>query len=348
MKWEQYRKPTEESFPPHLDIAKSQFEKARSLRYGRNPGQPAAFYRELGVKGPCLGNMNIIQENPDKMLGFINLEDADAALRIMNKLHAVYPSEPAATVIKHVNPSGVAKAPTLIEAFERAWNCNELAAFGGVVGLSRIVDEDTARLLSSKDYFVEVVVAPAYSDRARELLAAKRDLRLISVGSLDVPVVDQSLEIKRVRGGLLLEEPYDTKVTQPNQLEVVSNRKPTEEELRAAIFNWIVCGYVRSNAIVIGDENRTIGIGTGQQSRIDSFRLAVWYANERSKIGSRGKVAASDAFFPNPDCVELAAREGITAIVYTLGSKRDKEIIDLANKKNIAMLVTNERCFGHF
>ena len=346
MRGEQYRKPVEEGFPEILNIGGVVFEKRSGLRYGWNPGQPAAFYREINAQGPCLGNMEVLQENSDKKLGYINLEDAGVGLRMITKLHSVYATEKVVSVIKHCNPSGVAKANTLMKAFSLAWNCNSLSAFGGVVCLSDTVDESMAKLLASKEYFIEVIVAPGYSDKARELLSVKKDLRLIKVGELN-KIDDVPIEYKRVPGGLLVQQRYETRIISRDKLEVVSLRAPTEFEFEASIFNWIVCGFVRSNSIVIGDKNQTIGIGSGQQSRIDSFRLAAWYANNRSKLGCKGKVAASDAFFPASDCIEMAAEEGITAIVYTLGSIKDKEVIGRANEKNIAMLVTNERCFTH-
>lgn len=347
MRGEMYRGQLEEHFPENLEIGGVRFEKARGLRYGWNPGQPAAFYREVGAEGPCLGNMRVIQENPEKKLGYINLEDANAALSLMQKLHSVYgEQQKIATVIKHVNPSGVAKDVFLVDAFVKAWNCNSKSAFGGVVGLSDVIDEDVAVLLGSKDYFVEAVVAPGYTDSAMELLARKKNLRVIEVDPLEV-IVDSPVEYKRVRGGLLVQERYDTKITSPDKFNIVSDRQPTHEERDAAVFNWIVCGFVRSNAIVIGGKDQTIGIGAGQQSRIDSFELAVKYANGRSRLGCKGRVAASDAFFPYHDCVELAAKEGITAIVYTLGSDNDRKSIDAANRNNIAMLDTGERCFTH-
>jgi len=344
MKKDDYRRPVEESFPEKLVIGDVEFVKERSLRYGWNPGSPAAFYREVGAQGPCLGNMRIVQENPDKTLGYINLEDA-ACLRLVQKLKSVYGKESVAAVMKHVNPSGVAKAATLTEAFTRAWNCNALSAFGGVVCLSEVVNAEAAELIVP--YFTEVVIAPGYSNDARELFAKKKDLRLIEVGALEQAVVDSPIEYKKVPGGLLVQERYESKVTSIEKLSCVTERKPSVSELNAALFNWLVCGYVRSNAIVIGDENQTIGIGTGQQSRIDSFRFAVWYANERSKMGCQAKTAASDAFFPEPDCIELAAKEGISCIVFTTGSKNDKQVIECANKYGITLLDSGERCFTH-
>ncbi|RJQ22095.1 hypothetical protein C4580_01320 [Candidatus Woesearchaeota archaeon] len=347
MKRDDYRKSQEEDFPEELIVGGVSFGKERGLRYGWNPGQPAAFYREIGAHGPTLGNMRILQENPNKRLGYINMEDASAALSIVHQLHQLYGNkEKIVAVMKHVIPSGVGKGSSVTQAFERAWKCNSLSAFGGVVGVSDVVDESLARLLGSKEYFVEAIVAPGYSDSARELLAQKKDLRVLEVGALE-EIVESPVEYKRVRGGLLVQERYQTKVRGPNDLKVVSARQPTQEELDTAVFLWNVCGFVRSNAIVIGDSVQTIGIGSGQQSRIDSFDLAVRYAQTRSGLGCRGKVAASDAFFPKADCVELAAREGISAIVYTLGSIEDKSSIAVANEHGIALLDASERCFTH-
>jgi len=348
MNRDHYRRTTPEDFPEKTSVAGIELEKVRGLRYGWNPGYPAAWYREVGATGPCAGNAKIVQENPEKPIGYINMEDVDAGLRLVHKLYSVFgPKEYVAAVMKHVNPCGVARASSLAEAFERAWNCNSLSAFGGVVALSDIVDDETSRLLASRDRFVEVVVAPGYDARARERLACRKDLRVLEVCSLSQAVEDSSLELKRLRGGLLVQERYDSKITSPDKFTVLSARAPTDGEHEAALFNWLVCGFVRSNAIVIGNTHETVGIGTGQQSRIDSFRFAVWYAKERSKKGCKGMVAASDAFFPSTDCFEMAAQEGITAIAYTTGSIRDAKCIEVADRHNIALLTTGERCFSH-
>lgn len=349
-----YRQQVIGSFPNELPIGTTMFVKDRDLRYGENPGRPAAFYREFGTTGPSLGMYEVLQENPEKKLSFINLLDAAKAIQILNRLKQLYPQQTISAVMKHVNPSGVAKGDVMRITYRDAWECDPVSAFGGVIGFSDMVDVETAKEVASN--YVEVLVAPGYASPALEVLAQKKDLRIIQVKNLDKPLVDNGLDYKRVPGGLLVQQRFVSKIDSVKNLECVSRREPTSEELETALFNWNLLPFINSNAIVISDQNKTIGIGSGQRSRIDAAELAVRYAHNRSKQEIRGRVMGSDAYFPETDAVNLAGKEGIRAIVYPLGSNKDAEVIDVANQYSISMLITRpvigdrkqvERAFSH-
>jgi len=350
----QYSEKVAESFPEEISVGDTKFSKSMSLRYGFNPGCPAAFYKEVGASGPNLASMEVLQEGT-KGLGFINLEDADYSMRIVEKMKEVFPNKECVAVMKHVNPSGVGLAETVEEAYHKAWDCDSLSAFGSVDGFSGEVNADVAKYLAEAKRNVEVVVAPSYSDKALEILASRKPLRVIRIHDFSNSTIDNGLEYKRVRGGLLVQKRFDSKVTSKDNIQVVSERQPTEEELDACIFNWIVAGYCRSNTIVVGKKDRTVGIGTGQMSRIDAARLALYNANNKSD-GSKGCVIASDAYMPFSDVMELAAISGITAIIWPLGSDNDNKVIEAGNRYGIALLATRydpnqpdkfERCFDH-
>ncbi|MCP8304040.1 MAG: hypothetical protein H3Z50_01000 [archaeon] len=328
----------------------------RIFRYGENPGQHAAFYKQVDVKGPSLATANILKENPDKKLGYINFLDADAAIKILRRFKQLYPNEAVSTVIKHTNPTGIAKAKTIFEAYRTAWDCDSLSAFGSVVGFSDVVNEEVAKDLSQK--FVEVLVAPEYEPEALEVLDKKRDLRIMQIESLEKPLLDDGFDYRSVQGGILVQQRFQSKIDSEANFEVVSKRQPEKREIDAAIFNWATLPFIDSNAIVIGDENKTLGIGAGQRSRIYSARLAAYYANTQSKdpTGTKGKVMASDAFFPHRDCIDLAGVCGIRAIVCPIGSINDEKIIQAVNEYDMVMLVTRpvlgnrtlcERAFSH-
>jgi len=330
--------------------------KDRTFRYGENPGQHAAFYKQVDVKGPSLATANILKENPDKKLSYINFLDANTAIKILGRFKQLYPNEAISTVIKHVNPTGIAKAETILQAYRTAWDCDSLSAFGSVVGFSEIVDEEVAEDISQK--FVEVLVAPAYEPEALEVLSKKKDLRIIQIESLDRPLLDDGFDYRSVQGGILVQQRFQSKIDTDANFEVVSKRQPEKRDIAAAIFNWATLPFINSNTIVIGDENKTIGIGSGQRSRIYSARLAVYYANTQSKdpTGTKGKVMASDAFFPQRDCIDLAGICGIRTIVSPIGSINDKMIIQAVNEYDMVMLVTRpipnnrtlcERAFSH-
>ena len=348
----QYSTKIKEEFPESFQFGDQRFIKKLSMRYGENPGYPAAFYQEGGASGPNLATLEILQEGT-KGLSYINAADMDLGQRLVKKLTEIYKSKLICALIKHEMPSGVAMGETPEAVFEKAWNCDSLSNFGSVDIFNYKVNEALARLLVESQRNVEVVYGPDYSREALEILASRKTLRVVKMGMpLSEPAVDNGLEFKRVAGGLLVQKRFDSKIVSPQSVDVVSERKPTPEEVEAAIFNWIVACFTRSNAVVIGKSDKVHGIGSGQRSRIDAAEDAIRYSQRG--YGSEGCVLASDAFLPFSDVVKLAAQNGITAIIYPLGSIRDQEVIDKANEYKLAMIVTRkpgevdcERCFLH-
>jgi len=341
--------PGEGEFPDRLVFA---YEKAFDLRYGENPHQRAAFYRrplrrDLAALGATLPGATQLQ---GKELSFNNIGDAEAALRCVEE----FTEGPAAVAVKHANPCGVALAPDILTAYRLAFDSDPVSIFGGIVALNRPVAEDLAAELAR--IFLEVVIAPAFTAGAREILARKPDLRLLvlpvrgseasGTGSLPArrPAVDPLalLEARTVTGGLLVQTP-DLSQVQPPVWKPVTARPPTAAELRDLYFAWRVVKHARSNAITVARVGQLLGVGAGQMNRVDSTRLAIGHAGERA----RGAVLASDAFFPFPDSIEVAAAAGITAIVQPGGSVRDAEAVKGADAAGIAMVVTGERHFRH-
>jgi AICAR transformylase/IMP cyclohydrolase PurH len=348
----QYLTKISEDFPESLNFGETRFIKKTSMRYGENPGYPAAFYQEVGAAGPNMATLEVLQEGT-KGLSYINVGDMDLGQRLARKLHRIFQGRPVAVIIKHEMPSGVALGTDGLDAYEKAWKCDPLSSFGGVNVFNSRVTEPLARLLVESPRNVEVVYAPEFAPEALEILATRKVLRVVRMGaSLDVPSEDNGIEFKRVAGGLLLQARFDSKIVSPDSVDVVSARKPTDEEIRAALFNWTVACFTRSNAVVIGTSDKTHGIGSGQRSRIDSTEDAIRLSGRG--YGPQGCVLASDAFMPFPDVVELAAKHGITAIIYPLGSVKDQEVIAKADELGLAMIVTRkpgdldcERCFLH-
>jgi len=317
------------------DLLQLQLEKVKDLRYGENPHQDAAFYREL-VKGKKQG-MAGIEQLGGKELSFNNIIDLDAAVNIVGEFE-----EPVAVIIKHTNPCGVATGRALLEAYNKARQCDPVSAFGSIVGFNRKVDSKTAEEIVKT--FVEAVIAPDFDDEAVEVLKVKKDIRLLKLSG-ERKLSSLQLDYRRVSGGLLVQT-KDLK-TFADGLEVVTERKPTEVELKALQFAWKVCKHVKSNAIVLAGESQTLGIGAGQMSRVDAVKIA-----ERKMGEQFGKykgliVLASDAFFPFRDSVDLAATFGVTAIIQPGGSLRDKESITACNEHKIAMAFTRMRHFRH-
>jgi len=247
--------------------------------------------------------------------------------------------EPAASIMKHTNPCGAAVGETLCEAYKLALECDPVSAFGSIVGLNREVDEDTALEISKN--FVEAVIAPSFSDKALDLLTKKKNIRLIETGVV-CREPDMDWEFKKVSGGLLIED-SDRYIVSEEDLEFVTEKKPTEEEIKKLLFAQKIVKHVKSNAILLSDGKATVGVGAGQMSRIDSLEIAISKSNKPLK----GCVMASDAFFPFRDSVDRASKEGITAIIQPGGSMRDQESIDACNEHGIAMVFTGKRCFRH-
>ena len=348
----QYRTKVAEQFSETIAFGNITFRKKMSMRYGENPGYPAAFYQEEGASGPNMSSLRVLQEGT-KGLGYINVGDMDLGQRLIKKLTDIYPGKNICALIKHEMPSGVAMEGDTADVFEKAWNSDPLSNFGSVDVFNTTLDKDTALKIVEKGRNVEVVYAPGFWQEALEVLSTRKVLRVVKMGdTLETSSKDHKIEFKRVAGGLLIQERFDSRIVSPDSVDVVSERKASIEELEAAIFNWTVACFTRSNAVVIGTRDKVHGIGSGQRSRIDAAEDAIRFSHRG--YGSKGCVMASDAFMPFPDVVELAAKNGITAIIYPFGSIRDLDVIESANTHNIAMIATkkpdeqeSERCFLH-
>ena len=317
-----------------------QFERRTSLRYGENPHQRAAFYVEPGSPGPDLGTAKVIH---GKELSYNNLLDLDSALRLIRLFE-----EPAATILKHNNPCGAAVGATLEEAFELAYQGDPVSAFGGIVGLNRPLDTETAARLCVPGRFIEAIIAPGFEPEALHLLTTKptwkNSVRLIDLGAPISPTTPEprGFDLRRVEGGLLVQD-WDHVEPDPSSGTVPTRRQPTAEERSSLAFAWRVCSAVKSNAIVLVKGRQLVGVGAGQMSRLDSVRIAVSKAGEKSQ----GAVLASDAFFPFRDGPDLAAKAGVTAIIQPGGSKRDDETLAACDEQGLAMILTGRRHFRH-
>jgi AICAR transformylase/IMP cyclohydrolase PurH len=348
----QYRTKVEEGFPDTFQWGLLEFQKMLAMRYGENPGYPAAFYREPGASGPNMASLEVIQEGT-KGLSYINIGDMDLGLRLVKKLSHIFPKKLICVLVKHEMPSGVAMGGEPVEVFQRAWGCDPISNFGSVDVFNYAINKPLAEIIVEKGRNVEVVFAPDFAPDALEVLATRKPLRIVKIGApIDEPSLDNGLEFKRVEGGLLVQKRFDSKIVSPDSVEAVSRRIPSGTEIEASIFCWTVACFTRSNAIVIGTPDKIHGIGSGQRSRIDAAEDAIKFS--KRGYGSEGCVMASDAFMPFTDVVELAAKSGITAIIYPLGSIRDQEILQRADDLSLAMIITkkpgetdSERCFLH-
>ena len=316
------------------DVLVHAWEKQQDLRYGENPHQAGAFYRD-STRAPS--GLAAAKQLHGKELSFNNFLDLDAAIAIVADFE-----EPTAAIFKHTSPCGVATAATLAQAYRDALDCDPLSAFGGIIGLNRAVDVETAQaiLCGIKEYgFMECVVAPEFEPDALAALKAKRDLRLVETPRASAP---ERCDFKRVAGGLVVQE-IDRFVEGEPELTFPCEKKAPDPLVPSLRFAWRVAKWVKSNAIVIVRDTKTVGIGGGVTSRVDAVWLAVRKAGDRAS----GAVLASDAFFPKPDAIEVAARAGVVAIVQPGGSLGDQEAIDICNKLGIAMAVTGRRHFRH-
>ncbi len=320
-----------DNFPRTLNL---QLSKAQEMRYGENPHQKAAFYRERNPSEVGIANATQLQ---GKELSFNNVADTDAALECVKNFDA-----PACVIVKHANPCGVAVAETLGEAYQRAFDTDAESAFGGIIAFNRELDADTAQAIVDKQ-FVEVIIAPSVAPEAAAAVAGKKNVRLLTTGNWGSATPTR--DFKRVNGGLLVQDRDDGMVTR-DDLNVVSKRQPTEQEWLDLLFAWKVAKYVKSNAIVYAAGNRTIGVGAGQMSRVNSARIAAIKA-EHAGLEVAGAVMASDAFFPFRDGIDNAAERGIAAVIQPGGSIRDDEVIAAADEANMAMVFTGMRHFRH-
>lgn len=318
----------DEQFPATLPLA---FDRVQTLRYGENPHQEAAFYKQ---EGDLRGTIAAAQQIQGKELSFNNILDADAALQIARSFDV-----PTVTIVKHSNPCGLASNDDLVSAHAAARAGDPVSAFGGIVGINRPVDGRLAR--SMERYFYEVIVAPAFDDEAREVFGAKNNLRLLEIPF--EPHRGIMWDYRRVSGGLLMQSTDDVGRDDTAAWRIVSARRPTSEQLEALRFAWKACAYVKSNAIVLAQGRELVGVGAGQPSRVDSVRIAVEKAGERA----RGSVLASDAFFPKPDGIERAAAAGVAAIVQPGGSQADAEIRETADQLGLVLVLTGRRHFRH-
>lgn len=314
-----------EPFPQHLRL---QYEKKQDLRYGENPHQKAAVYSDPNFSGG-IAHGEVLQ---GKELSFNNLVDLEACWDLVQEFE-----HPAVAIIKHTNPCGCAEGATVVEAYQKALAADPVSAFGSVIGINREVDEAAAKELSK--LFVECIAAPGYSAAALAVFAAKKNLRLLKVpgDSRNAGPV-----MKTISGGLLMQD-RDLHGIKAEELKVVTERAPSEEELRGLLFGWKVCKHVKSNAIVFARDGQTVSVGAGQMSRIDSVKLAA----TKAQLPLAGAVLASDAFFPFADNIEEAAKHGITAVIQPGGSVRDEESIAACNRHGIAMVFTGVRHFRH-
>jgi phosphoribosylaminoimidazolecarboxamide formyltransferase/IMP cyclohydrolase len=319
---------------PFPDSLAPVYKKAQDLRYGENPHQKAAFYKDESVREPSASNAKQLQ---GKELSFNNIIDLNAAIEIVKEF-----DRPAASVIKHTNPCGAATADTLSRAYLDALDCDRVSAFGSIVGFNRSVDKTTAETIMKEADFVECIIAPGYSKEALELFSKKKNLRLMDIPEFNTEFKEFDRDMKKVVGGILVQDRDVAKVGQ-NMLKVVTKKKPAKEEIESLMFGWYICKHVKSNAIVFSKGTKTVGVGAGQMSRVDSVIIA----GRKSGARSKGATLASDAFFPKADGIEMAAKAGISAIIQPGGSIRDEEVIKAADSLGIAMVFTGVRHFKH-
>jgi len=312
----------------------TQFRKVQAMRYGENPHQSAAFYIEDNQTEACIATAKQLQ---GKELSYNNIGDTDAALECVKQFSA----DPACVIVKHANPCGVAIGGNLLEAYDRAYQTDPESAFGGIIAFNQELDAETAKAIVERQ-FVEVIIAPSVSDAAIAVVAEKKNVRLLSCGAWTDEHATR-LDFKRVNGGLLVQ---DADLDLYKELKIVTTRQPSEQEMQDLLFSWKVAKFVKSNAIVYGKDNMTIGVGAGQMSRVNSARIAAIKA-EHAGLEVKGAVMASDAFFPFRDGIDQAAQSGITAVIQPGGSMRDEEVIAAANEHGMAMVFTSMRHFRH-
>lgn len=322
-----------DGFPETLNL---HYHLSRTMRYGENPHQNAAFYSESDPSSGTIGSAKQLQ---GKELSFNNIADADAALECVKS----FSGRPTCVIVKHANPCGVAEADTLLGAYDKAYTTDPTSAFGGIIAFNRELDSETAAEIIKRQ-FVEVIIAPTISPAAQTVLSGKANIRVLQCGEF-TDSNQKVLDLKKVSGGLLVQDKDFGTIT-VDDLTIVSSRSPTEQELRDMLFAWKVAKFVKSNAIVYAKDGQTIGVGAGQMSRVYSAKIAgIKAADEGLTVA--GSAMASDAFFPFRDGIDSAAEAGITAIIQPGGSMRDNEVIAAANEHNIAMVFTGMRHFRH-
>ncbi len=317
--------------PKYPETITMTFEKLQDMRYGENPHQAAAYYKELK---PAKGGIASAVQLHGKELSFNNINDANAALEALKEF-----DEPAVVAVKHANPCGVGVGNDIYEAYTKAYEADPVSIFGGIVALNREVDDKTASEISK--IFLEIVIAPSYTEEALKLIMSKKNIRIMKLEDISRRPAAE-IDLKKVGGGLLIQD-TDRQDFDIDDIKYVTDRKPTEKEMQDLLFTWKVVKHVKSNAIVVGKDGMTLGIGPGQTNRIWSTNMSLERAGEKSK----GAVMASDAFFPFGDVAEAAAKAGITAIIQPGGSMNDRLSIEQCNKNGIAMIFIGMRHFKH-
>lgn len=323
--------------PKYPDTISMTFEKVQDMRYGENPHQSAAFYKEVGNSD---GMLSGIEQLHGKELSFNNINDLHGALELLKE----FDEEPTVVACKHSDPCGVASGKDIHEAYVRAYNTDPVSIFGGILCANRKIDKATAEEISK--IFLEIVLAPDFDDDALEVLEQKKNIRLLKLKDVMKKQPETAYDVKKVSGGILIQD-IDSKLL-GDELKVVTDRKPTEKEMEDLLFTWKVVKFTKSNGIAIGKDKQSVGIGPGQVNRIWATEQAIDHGTKQ--LGAdvvKGAVLASDAFFPFDDCVEAAHKAGITAIIQPGGSKRDQDSIDACNKYGIAMVFTGMRHFRH-
>ena len=319
---------------PFADKLTFTFEKTQDLRYGENPHQKAAFYKEISKVDNTIAAAKQLH---GKELSYNNIGDANGALDVIKEFGY---DKPVAVAVKHANPCGVATGSDIHEAYLRAYESDPVSIFGGIVALNREIDEATAQELAK--IFLEIIIAPSFSEKAFEILSKKKNIRLLELPNLAKTNAPATLDMKKVVGGLLVQE-LDTQLLNEADIKCVTKRQPTEKELCDLHFVWKIVKHTKSNGIAIAKDNQTVGVGPGQTNRITALELAIKYGGKKVA----GSVMGSDAFFPFSDCVEAAQKAGITAIIQPGGSIRDADSIKAADEAGIAMIFTGMRHFKH-
>jgi len=323
---------SDKHFPEQISFS---YSKVQDLRYGENPHQQAAFYNDPADKEPSVANAKQIQ---GKELSFNNIADADSALECVKQFDT-----PACVIVKHANPCGVAICSNIGDAYDKAYSTDPTSAFGGIIAFNQELDANTAKNIIDRQ-FVEVIIAPAISKEALQVIQGKKNIRVLQTGEWNTTAKNR-VELKLVTGGMLVQDRDYGMVTE-GDLKVVTQRKPSPKEMADLLFTWKVAKFVKSNAIVYGKNNMTIGVGAGQMSRVYSARIAAIKAAD-ADLEVKGSVMASDAFFPFRDGLDSAAEVGVTAVIQPGGSMRDDEVIAAADEHNIAMVFTGMRHFRH-
>ncbi|NLK72960.1 MAG: bifunctional phosphoribosylaminoimidazolecarboxamide formyltransferase/IMP cyclohydrolase [Clostridiales bacterium] len=323
------RKQINAELPENLTLT---FEKVQELRYGENPHQKAFFYKEIKADEGSL--VHAVQLH-GKELSFNNINDTNGALETLKEF-----TEPAVVAVKHANPCGVGMGYDIYDAYVKAYKADPISIYGGIIAANRIIDERTAEEINK--IFVEIIIAPDYTQEALEILKRKKNIRILSLDNINHKLPEDAIDLKKVSGGLLVQN-IDSELYNEEELEIVTDRIPTEKEMEDLKFAWKVVKHIKSNGIVLAKEGKTIGIGPGQVNRIWAVENSIRQATD----DTRGSVLASDAFFPFGDCVEAAAKAGVTAIIQPGGSINDKESIEKANQYGIAMIFTKMRHFKH-